>query len=161
MAKIPSSYPRHAPPCNPTLPEKALQYRFDYPPPLTTDKFLGAFNVTAWLYRDAAGVHNVHLESNTTIEELKRKFGSAETPDAEVGFHSEMLAAQWFLGRLNLQVVQIFSERIPCPKMCAPMLRTYFPGIPWYYYYDRRSWIGSDGNLVKNPAAALKVAYGL
>lgn len=84
-----------------------------------------------------------------------------ETRDAEVGIHSEAQAAEWFRTRPKLRVLQIFSERIPCPKMCAPMLRNYFPGVPWYYYYDRRSWFGDSGGLVKTAAAALKSAYQL
>ena len=62
--------------------------------------------------------------------------------------------------RPQFRVLQIFSERIPCPKMCAPMLRHNFPGVPWYYYYDRRSWIGdSQGGLVKTAAEVLKSSY--
>jgi len=128
---------------------------------LTTAKFLGAINVTAWLYRDKAGVEGIQVNPNTTIEELIRQFGHAETPDAETGIHSEMNAGEWFRVRPQLQVLQIFSERIPCQKMCGPMLRTYFPGVPWYYYYDKRSWTGADGKLIKYPADVLKVAYGL
>lgn len=45
--------------------------------------------------------------------------------------------------------------------MCAPMLKNYFPGVPWFYYYDRESWRGDQGELIKRAAAALKVAYGL
>jgi len=44
--------------------------------------------------------------------------------------------------------------------MCAPMLRHYFPGVPVFYYYDRRSWVGNErGGLVKTAAAALRSAY--
>jgi hypothetical protein len=161
MPKPPSSYPDYAAKCDPRLPQKALQYRLDYPPPLTTTRYLNGFNVTAWLYQDSAGVQDIHVELNTTIDELQRKFGPAETPDAEVGFHSEMLAAQWFRGKSQFTILQIFSERIPCPKMCAPMLRTYYPGVPWYYYYDRRSWIGPNGKRIRYPADVLKSVYGL
>jgi hypothetical protein len=121
---------------------------------------LGAMNLTAWLYRDETGSESIQLNPNVTIVELRRQFGPPDTPDAEVGIHSEAQAAEWFRVRPRLRPIQIFSERIPCPKMCAPMLRHYFAGVPWYYYYDRRSWIdGSRGGLVKTAAAALKSAY--
>jgi hypothetical protein len=38
-----------------------------------------------------------------------KEFGRAETPDAEVGLHSEMLAAEWFRQQRGLQVLQVFS----------------------------------------------------
>jgi len=161
MPKIPSAYPNFSAPCDARLPQLALQYRLDYPPPLTTDRLLNGFNVTVWLYQDKEGKKDTHVALNTTIEELRRKFGPAETPDAEVGFHSEMLAAQWFRGKSQFRILQVFSERIPCPKMCGPMLRTYFPGVPWYYYYDRRSWIGANGKVMRYPADVLKSVYGL
>jgi hypothetical protein len=143
------------------LPQAALRFRLQHSPPLTAARFLGAVNVTAWLYRDKAGVQSIQINPNTTIQELIRQFGPAETPDAEVGIHSEMKAGEWFRVRPQFQVLQIFSERIPCPKMCGPMLRTYFPGVPWYYYYDKRTWIDAKGNVAKYPADILKIAYGL
>src|SRR5260370_14385608 len=148
VTKPTSSYPDYATQCDPGLTQAALQFRLHHAPPLTTARFLNGFNVTAWLYRDKAGVQGVQVHLNTTIEELARKFGPAETPDAEVGFHSEMKAAQWFRTNPGYQVLQIFSERIPCPKMFGPMLRTYFPVVPWYYYDNRMSWSGSHGNLM-------------
>lgn len=161
MPRPPSSYPSYASPCDARLLQAAFHFRIHHSPPLTTAKFLGGINVTAWLYRDKAGVQGIQVNPNTTIEELIREFGPAETPDAEVGFHSEMKAAEWFRIRPHLQVHQIFSERIPCSKMCGPMLGAYFPGVPWYYYYDRRSWIGANGNVIRYPAEVLKIAYGL
>jgi hypothetical protein len=110
-----------------------------------------------WLYSDKSGAQNIQINLNTTIAELNRRFGPAQTPDAEVGFHSEMLAADWFRSKRELQVLQIFSERIPCPKMCSPMLNRYFPGVPWYYYYDKQSWKGTG----KKAGDVLKSAYGL
>jgi hypothetical protein len=162
VAKIPSSYPDFAPRCDPRLPEAALAFRRTQAPPLTSLVDLGGMNITAWLYRNESGVESIQVNPNITIGQLRRQFGPPETPDAEVGIHSEAQAAEWFRIRPKLRVLQIFSERIPCPMMCGPMLRTYFPGVPWYYYYDRRSWIGgSRGGLVKTAAAALKVAYQL
>lgn len=161
MPKTPSSYPGWAPRCDARLPQAALQFRLQHSPQLTTPKFLGGINVTAWLYRDKGGAPGVQVNPNTTIAELIRQFGPAETPDAEVGIHSEMKAAEWFRVRPQLQVLQIFSERIPCPTMCGPMLQTYFPGVPWYYYYDRRSWTGGPGNATKYAGEILKTAYGL
>jgi hypothetical protein len=157
MPKFPSSQPNFASPCDARLPQIALQYRLRNSPPLTTPRFLGGINVTAWLYRDKAGVQSIQVNPNTTIEELIRQFGPAETPDAEVGIHSEMKAGEWFRLRPHLHVLQIFSERIPCSKMCAPMLKTYFPGVPWYYYYDRQSWKGTG----KKAGEILQSAYGL
>jgi hypothetical protein len=139
------------------LPQAALQFRLHHSPPLTTARFLGGINVTAWLYRDKAGAQGIQVNPNTTIEELIRQFGPAETPDAEVGIHSEMKAGEWFRVRPYFQVLQIFSERIPCPKMCGPMLRTYFPEVPWYYYFDKQSWKGTN----RTAAEILKTAYGL
>jgi hypothetical protein len=143
------------------LPEAALHFRQTQSPVLTTAKYLGAINVTAWLYQDKAGNQGVQVNPNTTIAELIRQFGPAETPDAETGIHSEGKAGEWFRLRPEFQVLQIFSERIPCWKMCGPLLRAYFPGVPWYYHYNRRSWIGRDGKVIKYAADVLKSAYGL
>src|SRR4051812_9601459 len=123
MPKTPASYSANAKLCDPRLTQAALQFRLRHSPPLTTDKLLGAINVTAWLYRDKSGIEGVQVNPNTTIEELIQQFGPADTPDAEVGIHSEARAGDWFRTRPHLQVLQIFSERIPCPKMCGPMLK--------------------------------------
>ena len=128
---------------------------------MTTAEALGAINVTAWLYRDAHGVEGVQVNPNVTIAELSRVYGPASTPDAEVGFHAEGRAAEWFRVRPQLQVLQIFTERVPCPQMCAPLLRHYFPGVPWYYYYDSTSWVGARGERIKRAGEILKAAYGL
>jgi hypothetical protein len=106
-------------------------------------------------------MEGIQVNPNTTISELLRQFGPADTPDAEVGIHSEGKAAEWFRMRPDLKVVQIFSERIPCSKMCAPLLTHYFPGVPWFYYYDRNSWRGPGGGLVKTAGEILKTAYSL
>ncbi|HEY7338202.1 MAG TPA: hypothetical protein VH639_25160 [Bryobacteraceae bacterium] len=161
MPRTPSSYPDFAMPCDRRLPQQALQYRLRHSPPLTSGKFLGAINVTAWLYVDKTGKRDVQVNPNTTIKELMRKFGPAETPDAEVGFHSEMNAAEWFRRKPYLQVLQIFSERIPCREMCGPMLKAYFPGVPWYYYYNARSWKDERGKIFKYAGEVLKSAYEL
>jgi hypothetical protein len=159
--KTPTSLPRFAPQCDPRLPQAALDFRLHNAPPLTTPKLLGGINVTAWLYRDQNGKIGVKVNPNTTIQELTQQFGPAETPDAEVGIHSEMKAGEWFRTKRQFQVLRIFTERIPCPIMCAPMLKHYFPGVPWYYYYDRRSWNGPNGGLVRYPADVLKSVYNL
>ena len=160
MPKIPNAKPREAR-CDMRLPDAALDFRMRNAPALTTAKYLGAINVTAWLYRDAQGVEKVQVNPNTTIAELLQQFGPADTPDAEVGIHSEGKAAEWFRVRPDLQVLQIFSERIPCPKMCAPLLTHYFRGVPWFYYYDRNSWRGPGGALVKTAGEILKTVYNL
>jgi len=158
MPRIPASFPDGALKCDLRLPEATLDFRRREG--LTSLADLGAMNITAWLYQDERGSQAIQVNPNVTIIELRRQFGPPDTPDAEVGIHSEAQAAEWFRLRPKLRVLQIFSERVPCGKMCAPMLRHYFPNVPWYYYYDRRSWVGaSRGGLVKTAAAALKSAY--
>ena len=161
MLRVPSSKPFDSPRCDLRLPQAALTCRLTNKPPLTAGEYLRAVNVTAWLYRDEQGAERILVNPNTTIAELLEHFGPAATPDAEVGIHSEAKAAEWFRRRPHLPVLQIFSERIPCPKMCAPLLRHYFPGVPWYYYYDRNSWRGPGGRLVRTAAEVLQAAYGL
>lgn len=160
MPKTPNARPFDAR-CDMRLPEAALAFRRKSAPPLTTGKYLSAINVTVWLYRDRTGNESLQVNPNTTITELIRQFGPADTPDAEVGIHSEGKAAEWFRVRPDLRVLQIFSERIPCPKMCAPLLNRYFTNVPWFYYYDRRSWIGPGGRPLKTAGEVLKTAYGL
>lgn len=162
MVKLPLCRPcdSHNPRCDIRLPEAALKFRRTQHPPLTTLEYLGKVNVTAWLYRDQRGVEGIQVNPNTTIAELLQHYRPASTPDAEVGIHSEGKAAEWFRARRNLRVLQIFSERIPCPKMCAPMLRNYFPGVPWYYYYDWNTW-RQGGKILKWPGEILKTVYGL
>ncbi|MGH9664564.1 MAG: hypothetical protein ACRD9L_09095, partial [Bryobacteraceae bacterium] len=133
MPKVPSSDPANSLLCDVRLPEAALTFRMSSTPRLTTQEYLGSINVTAWLYRDSQGVEKIQVNPNTTIAELIRQFGPADTPDAEVGIHSEGRAAEWFRTQRDCKVLQIFSERIPCAMMCAPLLRTYYPGVPWYY----------------------------
>ena len=161
MPRIPNARPVDSARCDPRLPEAALRFRRTALPPLLSAEALGAINVTAWLYRGADGSERIQVNPNVTIAELKRLFGPAATPEAEVGFHSEGRAADWFRTRPQLRVLQIFTERVPCPGMCAPMLRHYFPGVPWYYYYDSNSWIGSGGERLKRAGEILKTAYGL
>jgi hypothetical protein len=162
MPRMPLSYPDFAPKCDMRLPEAALAFRRRQAPSLVGLIDLGAMNITAWLYAEENGQTAVQVNPNITMAQLRQQFGPPETKDSEVGIHSEMQAAEWFRTHPRLRVLQIFTERIPCGQMCAPMLRTYFPGVPWYYYYDRRSWVGgSRGGLVKTAAAALKSAYQL
>lgn len=143
MSTIPAAYPAFAPRCDMRLPEATLAFRKQQAPALTSLADLGAMNITAWLYRDEHGKECVQVNPNITMAELRRQFGPPQTRDAEVGIHSEMQAAEWFRVHPRLRVLQIFTERMPCATMCAPMLRHYFPGVP-YYYYDRRSWFGDS-----------------
>ncbi|SRR5713101_952725 len=153
--RMPLSYPTWSSSCDLRLAQEALSYRVRQNPPLTTPEYLGAFNITAWLYVDKGGHQHVIVNPNVRIAELIRQFGPAETPDAEVGIHSEGIAAEWFRRQRDVgKVLQIFSERIPCPKMCAPLLRHYYPGVPWYYYYDRTT-------IPEKPATVLKRVYNL
>lgn len=161
MPKVPNSKPLGSPPCDPRLPNAAFRYRMAGGPKLMSRAGLGAINVTAWLYRDRLGVEGVQVNPNVTIAELVRTFGPAPTPQAEVGFHSECLAAEWFRVRPHLQVLQIFTERVPCRQMCAPLLRQYYPGVPWYYYYDADSWVGDHGKRLQRAGDILTCAYGL
>ena len=161
MPRVPNSRPADSPCCDVRLPDAALRYRRTAAPLLTTREALGVINVTAWLYKDKRGVEGIQVNPNVTIAELVRLFGPAPTRDAEVGFHSEGRAAEWFRMRTDLQVLQIFTERVPCRQMCAPMLQHYYPGVPWYYYYDASSWLGNRGELLKRAGDILKTAYGL
>lgn len=159
MPKIPASYPQSAPRCDPRLPQAALDYRRREA--LTEPAFLGALNVTAWLYRTPAGETGVQVNPNVPIRDIVQQFGPASTPDAEIGFHSEFMAAEWFRQRPELRVLQIFSERIPCRDRCAEFLRTYFAGVPWYYYYNRSSFRDARGRVAARPAEILASAYEL
>src|SRR5947209_11042209 len=123
MAVTPQCWPEGIARCDARLPEEALRLRRENRPPLLSERYLNGFNVSVWLYRDASNKLDCKGFLNTTIAELNMRFGPAETPDAEVGFHSEMHAGQWFRENHQFKPVQMFSERIPCPKMCAPMLR--------------------------------------
>jgi len=161
MPKTPSSEPPppFSPACDPRLPAAALAYRTTQNLLSQTD--LGAINVTAWLYRDPQGVQGVQVNPNVTIAQLKQQFGPAPTRDAETGFHSEAVAAEWFRTRRDLTVLQVFTERYPCSKMCAPLLKHYYPGIPWYFYYRPTSWTNDRGQFIPRAAGILKSAYGL
>ena len=161
MLRVPSSRPIDSPRCDPRLPYAAFRYRVAGSPELISRAGLGAINVTAWLYRDKSGVEGIQVNPNVTIAELIRTFGPAPTSDAEVGFHSECLAAEWFRIRPDLKVLQIFTERAPCRRMCSRMLRHYYPGVPWYYYYDKDSWVGNQGELLKRAGELLGGVYGL
>jgi hypothetical protein len=159
MPRMPSSRPQGWK-CDPILLIEALAFRRSLPE-LLLPEGLGRINFTAWLYLDDHGVRQVRVSPNITLAQIREEFGRAPTRDAETGIHSEGLAAQFFQENPRFQVLEIFSERIPCRHMCAPMLRHSFPGVPWFYYYDRDSWIGNEGELIKRAGDALRVAYGL
>src|SRR5579875_3734852 len=141
MPKIPSSRPPGLK-CDPRLLTEALAYRRSSNPSLLTPEALGRINVTAWLYLDDHGVRQVKVNPNITIAQIRQEFGRAATRDAEIGIHSEGIAGEFFRVNPRFRVLEIFSERIPCRHMCAPMLRNSFPGVPWFYYYDPASWRG-------------------
>src|SRR5512145_408819 len=110
---VPSRFPEDSPPCDMRLPEESLLFRQQNG--LLNLGALACINVTAWLYRDKDQTLKIHVNPNTTITELRKQAGRpAETPDAEVGFHSEGHAGQWFHERPGLRVLQIFTERRPC-----------------------------------------------
>ena len=111
IAKIPISRPIEAR-CDLRLPEAALTFRRQSAPVLTSPQYLGAINITAWLYRDKRGVEGIQVNPNTTISELIRQFGPAQTPDAEVGLHSEMKAAECGFSR---SFTQGFHNHSPTP----------------------------------------------
>lgn len=160
MPKIPSCQPIDSPRCDPRLPEAALAFRRTHSPPLTSLDSLRAINITAWLYVDTDGAEKIQVNPNTTIAQLREVPPRDDIPEVEIGIHSEGKAAEWFRTRPRLRVLQIFTERIPCPMMCAPLLRHYYPGVPWYYYYDRNSW-RQGGRLLRTAAQILQSAYGL
>jgi hypothetical protein len=159
MPKMPSSRPEGWK-CDPRLTIEALAFRRSVPG-LLSPEGLGRINVTAWLYLDDRGVKQVQVNPNITLTQIRAEFGRAPTRDAETGIHSEGIAGQFFKDNPRFRVLEIFSERVPCKIMCAPMLRNYFPGVPWFYYYDRNSWRGNDGELIKRAGETLRVAYGL
>jgi hypothetical protein len=139
--KIPAAVPPFDPSrADMRLPQAALKFRIDNG--VTGAENLRRLNITAWLYRDKQGAQGIRVNPNTTIAELLAQFGPADTRDAEVGIHSEGRAAEFFRTHPDLTVLQIFTERIPCAAMCAPLLRNYFSGIPVFYYYDRGAWGG-------------------
>ena len=94
------------------------------------------------------------VNPNITLAQIRQEFGRAPTRDAETGIHSEGIAGQFFKENPRFRVLEIFSERIPCRIMCAPMLRHYFSEVPWFYYYDRDSWRGTEGELIKRAGEA-------
>jgi len=159
MPKTPSSRPDGYR-CDLRLPAAALAYRRSIPE-LMSPEGLGRINVTSWLYLDDRGPRQVKVSPNITIAQIRAEFGRAATRDAETGIHSEGIAAEFFRTNPRFRVLEIFSERIPCKTMCAPLLRHYFPRVPWFYYYDRASWRGNDGQLIRWAAQALRVAYEL
>src|SRR5262245_36149780 len=94
MPRVPSSSPADAIRCDLRLPEATLAFRRQQG--LTGLAELGAMNLTAWLYRDEVGHESIQVNPNITILQLRRQFGPPDTPDAEVGIHSEAQAAEWF-----------------------------------------------------------------
>lgn len=159
MPKVPSSRPDGYK-CDPRLPIEALIFRRSVPELMSLEG-LGRINVTAWLYLDDHGVRQVKVNPNITLAQIRAEFGRAPTRDAEIGIHSEGIAGEFFRQNPGFRVLEIFSERIPCKIMCAPMLRHNFPGVPWFYYYDRNSWRGNNGELIRRAADALRAAYEL
>ncbi len=131
MPRIPSSRPGGLR-CDQRLLLEALAYRRTCNPPLLSAEALGRINVTAWLYLDEQGIKRVNVNPNITIAQIRQQFGPAPTRDAETGIHSEGIAGQFFKENPRFRVLEIFSERVPCKKMCAPMLSHYFPGVPWF-----------------------------
>ena len=159
MPRTPSSRPDGWK-CDIRLPAAALAYRRSIPE-LLAPEGLGRINVTAWLYVDERAERHVKVNPNVTLAQIRNEFGRAPTRDAETGIHSEGIAAQFFKDNQTFRVLEIFSERIPCRIMCAPMLRNYFRGVLWFYYYDRESWRDDEWKLIKRAADVLRVAYEL
>jgi hypothetical protein len=40
-------------------------------------------------------------------------------------------------------------------------LRSYFPGVPGYYNYDKRAWFAPQGQRLKSAADVLTTVYEL
>ena len=132
MLRVPNSKPMDSPRCDPRLPYAAFRYRIAGSPQLISRAGLGAINVTAWLYKDKRGVEGIQVNPNVTIAELIRKFGSAPTPDAEVGFHSECLAAEWFRVRPAYKCFKSSPSAVPaarCALHCCDITTRQCPGI--------------------------------
>jgi hypothetical protein len=157
--KTPLAAPSTAMRCDLRLPAAALEYRRTHR--LLTAGDLGRINVTAWLYRDESGREAVQVNPNVPLGDLRRPGETRQNLPVEVGFHSEGIAAEWFRTRRNLTVLQIFTERFPCAAMCGPLLRAYYPGWAWYFYYRPSSWKDEHGQFVARAAGVLRTAYGL
>jgi hypothetical protein len=129
---------------------------------LTDDRSLGAINVTAWLYRDEKGREHVQVNPNIPISELRKQNVNEETRTRNVGFHSEFMTAEWFRTKVGFRVLQIFTERVPCSQ-CADFLRTFYRGVPcWYYYIDRKSLSGTTPQeRYQQVVDGLRYVYGL
>lgn len=166
MPRVPASTPSDwrdkmpMPHCDPRLPEEALTYRRMHA--LTDDRSLGAINVTAWLYRDEKGREHVQVNPNIPISELRKQNVNEETRTRNVGFHSEFMTAEWFRTKVGFRVLQIFTERVPCSQ-CADFLRTFYRGVPcWYYYIDRKSLSGTTPQeRYQQVVDGLRYVYGL
>lgn len=155
MPKIPNSRPDGFV-CDPSLPMKALEYRQAHD--LVSKEKLGTINVTAWLYKNHLGATNVQVNANVTMAEIRAEFGPPPTRDADFGIHSEAFAAEFFRRNPKFSVLQIFTERIPC-KNCAELLKNFFPGRPWFYYYNRSSFINDDYKVIMQAGEALWHCY--
>ena len=150
---------------NPQGPMLAAAWDFRNRDGLTNQQQLAAMNVTAWLYTsNKTGRDEIYVIRNITKNEIIAALGPAQTPQAEVGFHAEALAGQFFLTNISKsKVKQIFSERFPCSNKggsnalgCKQMLQNYFSSIPVYYMYQIYDTT-EDGNAPV--AKALKDGY--
>lgn len=150
---------------DPQGPLVAAAWEFRVAEGLTSQQQLGAMNVTAWLYRDKFGKDEIYVRRNITINEIQVVFDKAATKQAEIGFHAEALAGQFFLaGISNMKVKEIFSDRIPCSNPtggnnragCLQLLKNNFPGIPVYFMHNSYDTTAA-GNV--SAANALSVQY--
>ena len=89
--KRPNSTPADAPPCDPELPLRALQYRTNHQL-MGSDSF-GRYNVTVWRL-EKQGTAEYVAAHNETIGELEERLRPDPGNPAKVGLHSEVFAAQ-------------------------------------------------------------------
>ena len=131
---------------------------------LTNQQQLAAMNVAAWLYtNNASSKDEIYVRRNITKNEIVAEFGPAPTKPAEVGFHAEAVAGDFFRKGINrMKVRAIFSERVPCSNPtggnwragCRQLLQHYFSEFPVYYMYNSYDTT-EDGNAPVGKALSL------
>ena len=150
--KRPNSTPADAPPCDPELPLRALQYRMKQQ--MMSAEAFGRYNVTVWRLDKRGGSEPEYVSAhNETIRELENRHRRKRDNPAKVGLHSEVFVCQELYRRRDVlsgetSVTMIFTERIPCSE-CRTLLSAIpqFRYVPRYYYlaYHDRKWQEEQG----------------
>src|SRR6267378_3241120 len=95
-----------------TSPSVASRYPQEYDPRITRRVQVNA--------REPRSLHR------RTADALTRATGSRDDSRIDPGEYEHYGAAESFRMQPRLRVLQISSERIPCPMLCGSMLRNYF-----------------------------------